>query len=91
MPENIFSRGRRLSSKNFGTTGSENLRQDIDLEVARNESDDILHEIGMESENIVKAGQIFRRVRNGDQAEFFVMPLVEGLAALNCEAPGKTG
>ncbi len=67
------------------------LCQDVDLEVAWSESDDILHEIGMESENFMEAGQIFRRIRNCDQAEFFVMPLVEGLAALDYETLGKTG
>ncbi len=89
LPENALRRRRRLPGQNGGRAGRKRLRQDIDLEVAWQESGDILQEIGMEGKDIVEAGEILRRIRHRDQAELFVMPAVEGFAALDPEAPGK--
>jgi hypothetical protein len=62
------------------------LRQDADLEVARGEFHDVLQQAGVEGIDAMEARQGFGGAGNGEQREFFHVPIVIGLAALKGKA-----
>ena len=91
LPEDARSLGGGLLLQGGAAVGKEWLCHYVDLKIVFSEIDDILHEIRMKTENFIDLQQVFRSVDHSDAAQFFVLPVVENVAALDGKTAGQFG